>query len=68
MISGLLEPKDMEYGRTYRFKGQPERLMYLGKNWSGNGYWHQFSKIGGTTGVVWSEITDNDLYMIEEVQ
>jgi len=61
-----LKPEDMQYGHHYRFRGQPERLSYMGRNWSGNGYWHQFAKIGGTAGAVWAEITDADLYMIEE--
>ena len=33
-------------GENYKFKNQPERLKYIGKNWSGNGYWHQFEKVG----------------------
>ena len=34
----------MNIGGKYNWKGQPDRLIYLGRNWSGNGYWHQFKK------------------------
>jgi hypothetical protein len=51
-------------GGEYNFKNQPERLKYIGKNWSGNGFWHQFEKIGIQG--VWCEITDAELHMIEE--
>ena len=36
----------MKIGGKYNWKGQPERLIYIGRNWSGNGYWHQFEKVG----------------------
>lgn len=39
--------------------------MYIGKNWSGNGYWHQFEKVG-EPGVVWCEVLDNQLSSFEE--
>lgn len=55
----------MEIGGKYNWKGQQERLVYLGKNWSGNGYWHQFEKVD-ETGKVWCEVLDSDLHMIEE--
>jgi hypothetical protein len=54
-------------GRKYRFKhscdDHAEPIEYIGKNWSGNGYWHQFTK----NGKVWSELTDNDLHLLEPV-
>ena len=49
----------------YNWKGQPDRLVYLGRNWSGNGWWHQFRKIGDPRRV-WCEVTDADLHMLEE--
>ena len=58
---------DLIIGNKYNFKNQPERLIYLGKNFSGNGYWHQFSKIESPY-VVWSEMLDSDLSMIEETK
>ena len=53
-------------GGKYNFKHQPERLNYIGKNWSGNGYWHQFEKVGEQG--VWCELLDSDLHMIEETK
>lgn len=55
----------MKLGGKYNWKGQSELLTYLGRNWSGNGYWHQFEKIDAP-GVVWCEVLDCDLRMIEE--
>ncbi len=54
----------MVIGGKYNFKNQLERLSYIGKNWSGNGYWHQFEKVGEQG--VWCELLDSDLHMIEE--
>lgn len=51
-------------GDRCNWKDQPERLVYLGRNWSGNGYWHQFAKIE-TPNKVWCEVLDSDLHMIE---
>ena len=56
----------MVIGKTYKFKCSPELLICIGKNWSGNGYWHQFEK-ADNRGVVWCELLDHDLKMIEEV-
>jgi len=53
-------------GEECNFKNQPEKLKYIGKNWSGNGYWHQFEKIGIQG--VWCELLDSDLHMIEKVK
>ena len=62
----------MEIGKKYNWKNQPERLVYLGYNWSGNGYWHQFAKIepGDVchSEAVWCEVLDSDLKMIEETK
>ena len=60
-------PLYMVVGEKYNFKNQPERLVYLGKNWSGNGYWHQFAKVDEPN-IVWSEMQDSDLGMIERTQ
>ena len=54
----------MVWGFKYNFKNQPERLVYIGKNWSGNGYWHQFEKVDEPD-TVWCEMQDSDLDMIE---
>lgn len=55
----------MKKAGRYNWKNQPERLVYIGRNWSGNGYWHQFEKVG-EPGIVWCEVLDSDLHMIEE--
>lgn len=55
----------MKIGGYYNWYGQSERLVYLGRNWSGNGYWHQFAKVESPT-IVWCEVLDSDLHMIEE--
>jgi hypothetical protein len=57
----------MKIGGNYNWKGQTERLLYLGKNWGGDGYWHQFAKVD-IPEEVWCEVTDSDLNMIEETQ
>lgn len=58
-------PSTMVMGGRYNCKGQKERLVYLGRNWSGNGYWHQFALVDKPE-EVWCEVLDSDLDMIEE--
>jgi hypothetical protein len=60
-----LTPETMKLRGHYNWKGQPDRLIYLGRNWSGNGFWHQFRKIGDPR-PVWCEVLDSDLPMLEE--
>ena len=57
----------MKLGNKYNWKGQPERLIYLGNNFSGNGYWHQFAKVESPE-LVWCECLDSDLNGIEETK
>jgi hypothetical protein len=54
-------------GGKYNWVGQPERLVYLGCNFSGNGYWHQFAKVEYPS-IVWCEVLTPDLEMIEETK
>lgn len=54
-------------GGRYNWIGQPERLVYLGYNRSGNGYWHQFAKVEQPS-VVWCEVKTADLEMFEETK
>lgn len=54
-------------GGRYNWTGQPERLIYLGFNWSGNGYWHQFAKVESPS-VVWCEVLGADLCLLEETK
>jgi hypothetical protein len=62
MDTKTLTPQTMQRGGRYNWKGQPERLEYLGKK----GVWHQFSKVGGHAGAVWCEVLGTDLHMLEE--
>lgn len=55
----------MKVGGNYNWIGQPERLVYLGHNWSGNGYWHQFAKVESPD-EVWCEVLSSDLCLFEE--
>lgn len=57
----------MKIGGKYNWKDQPERLVYLGDNFSGNGYWHQFAKVESPE-VVWGEVKGCDLCMFEETR
>ena len=57
----------MEIGKKYNWINQIERLIYLGNNFSGNGYWHQFAKVE-TPNDVWCECLDSDLKGIEETK
>jgi|GEM_PF-2376702 len=58
--------RDMEIGGLYRFKDTPETLVYIGRNWSGNGYWHQF-ELAAQRGNVWAELQSHDLHLIEKL-
>lgn len=55
----------MNIGEQYKFHSQSEILIYLGKNYSSNGYWHQFRKVGES--IVWCELLDDDLCLLEKV-
>jgi len=55
-----LAKKDLVIGDKYHWIGQEERLVYLGHNWSGNGFWYQFALVTEPT-VVWSECLCMDL-------
>ena len=57
---------EMIIGNTYRWSHQKDVLIYLGKNWSGGGFWHQFEK-SDRPGEVWCELLDSDLQYMEEV-
>ena len=55
---------NMLIGGHYNWQGQPERLVYLGRNFSGRGYWHQFALVEQPH-LVWSEVLDSELHMLE---
>jgi hypothetical protein len=50
----------MKFGDKYNWKGQPERLVYLGRK----GMWHQFARVE-TPHRVWCEVQEIDLHMLE---
>ena len=56
-----MSPESLVVGGRYNWKGQPERLIYLGEHRG----WHQFKKIGDPRDV-WCEMLNGDLHMIEE--
>lgn len=61
-----LTPDRMKKDGLYNWKHDPfTQLVYLGHNWSGNGYWHQFAKVDEPD-VVWCEVLTSDLHMLEE--
>jgi len=59
-----LTRETMKVGGRYNWRFQNDRLIYLGRNWSGNGYWHQFALVD-KPGKVWCEVTDNELVNFE---
>ena len=58
---------DMVVGNNYNFQYQKDHLIYLGNNWSGNGYWHQFAKVDEPT-IVWAEALGSELHLLEETK
>ena len=57
----------MKVGGKYNWKSQPEHLIYLGFNFSGDGFWHQFALVG-IPDAVWCEVKGTDLHMLEETK
>lgn len=59
---------ELKQGGRYNWRNQPERLIYIGRNTSpGQSRWHQFEKVD-QPGVVWCEVFDTDLHMLEETK
>lgn len=56
-------------GRRYNWKGQPERLIYMGaRRYAGDPRpWHQFSKVDAPE-VCWSEVLTSDLASFEDTK
>ena len=55
----------MEIGKEYNWKGQAERMVYLGREFSDNRLWHQFALVSESN-TLWCECLDSDLHLIEE--
>ena len=64
-VGSIPKPHTLKKGGKYNWRDQPERLVYLGNNWSGNGNWHQFALVSSPKDI-WCECLDSDLRMIEE--
>lgn len=59
----------MKRGGRYNWKGQSERLVYIGHTRYpyDSRYWYQFEKVE-EPGIVWCEVLASDLPMIEETK
>lgn len=53
----------MKIGNKYNWVNQSERLVYLGKE----GPWNQFAEVEYPD-IVWCEVLDSDLKMLEETK
>ena len=60
-----MEIQDLVIGNKYNWKNQDEKLVYLGFNFSGNGYWHQFAKVDDLEETVWCEVQTAELEHFE---
>jgi len=54
----------MVIGNRYNWKNQPERLIYLGREFS-NGCWYQFALVDKPN-EVWCEVREEDLESFEK--
>ena len=56
-------------GGLYNWKGQPERLVYMGaRRYPGDQRtWHQFAKVEAPH-MCWSEVLTSELAMLEETK
>jgi len=57
----MTKPLNLKTGGFYNWKGQPERLVYLGRSRG----WHQFSKVDSPERI-WCEVLETDLAYFEE--
>ena len=61
-----LTPSGLKLNERYNWKGQPERLIYLGKHQDHRlcRGWYQFAKVDSPSSV-WCEVRAEDLSMME---
>lgn len=57
----------MKIGGFYNWVNEEKKLVYLGRKFIGNGYWHQFSRVEYPK-TVWCEVLTSDLKMMEETK
>jgi hypothetical protein len=58
---------ELRKGDKYNWTHQKEMLIYLGLNFSGNGYWYQFALVESPEDV-WCECQASDLCNIEKTK
>jgi hypothetical protein len=64
--TSLTSLTSLTVGGRYHWRHNPEpKLVYVGHNRSGNGYWHQFEQ-AGKPGKIWCEIKDDEIHLLEE--
>jgi hypothetical protein len=51
-------------GGEYKWKGQSNKLVYLGYNFDG-GWWHQFA-LSSKPDAIWCETTGKELELLEK--
>ena len=56
---------EFKCGNRYNWRGQPERLIYMGCMVDRSGEWHQFAKVEEPS-KVWCEVRAADLASFEE--
>ena len=57
----MLTEQDLKMDKKYKWIGQREELIYVGKE----GSWHQFKLVDGA--VIWCEVLSHDLCMLCEI-
>lgn len=63
-MSDNVEQITLEIGKPYNWKNQPEKLLFRGHNFSGNGFWYQFVLVEKPD-EIWCECLASDLSGIE---
>jgi hypothetical protein len=58
---------DLVPGARYNWKGQAERLIFLGRRLYPNGFWYQFALVEKAD-KVWCEVRLDDLQHFEETK
>ena len=58
----------MTIGKTYNWKNQNERMVFMGIGTGASRGWYQFSLKGGDPFKVWCEVLYKDLDSIEETK
>lgn len=62
-----MNKENLLIGNSYNWKCDDNiELIYIGYNFSGNGYWHQFKRADNIDGPIWCEVKTDDLDLMEE--